>query len=120
MVPVGASKCVGASRSRRERKSQGNKFSSASERSPAEKSFSEVLSWSAGTNQSAAAAISPESERSGQFSPSALRRKVTRSRHCFDDFDQGNLSNPAAISPTAKMRAVSADGVSVSGASDSV
>ena len=45
---------------------------------------------------------------------------MTRSRHCFRDFDHGNLSNPAAIKPAAKIFAVSADGDSAIGASDSV
>ena len=120
MVPVGASKCVGASRSSRARNSHGNSAISASERLPGESSFNEILSYSDGTSQFSLSAASAASDRSGQLSPSALRRKVTRSRHCFRDFDHGSLSSPAATNPAAKMRAVSAEGDSATGASDSV
>ena len=68
-----------------------------------------------------AASASASSDRSGQrASPSALRRNITRSRHCFSAFDHGSLSSPAATSPSASTRAVSADGCSAIGASDSV
>src|SRR4051812_46950455 len=110
MVPVGASKWVGASRSSRARKSHGSSVINASERSPVENSFSEILSYNAGTSQFSLAADSAASERSGQPSPSAMRRNMMRSRHCFSDFDHGNLSSPAAINPLAKIFAVSADG----------
>ena len=58
LVPVGAWKWVGASRSSRARNSHGSNDISASERSPAERSFSEVLSYSAGTSQSSRRAAS--------------------------------------------------------------
>ncbi len=54
------------------------------------------------------------------MSPSALRRNITRSRHCLAGFDHGNLSRPTEIRPSASTRAVSAEGFSASGASDSV
>ena len=40
------------------------------------------------------------------IAPSALRRNVTRSRHCLRGFDHGNLSRPAAVNPSARTRAV--------------
>src|ERR1700726_417378 len=99
MVPVGASKCVGASRSSLARNSQGNSVISASDRSPDENSFKETLSKSAGTSHVSLWVASEASDKSGQecggAPPSALRKNITRSRHCFRGFDQGNLSRPA-------------------------
>ena len=120
MVPVGASKCVGASRSNRVRRSHGKRAISASERSPAENSFSEVLSNSAGTSQSSLVAASAASDRSGQGSPSAARRNITRPRHCVSALDHGSRSRPMPSSPSARIRAVSAVGVTGSRASDNV
>src|ERR1700761_4751905 len=102
-MPVGASKWVGASLSSRARNSHGNSVISASDRSPDETSFNDNLSNKAGTSQSSRRAASASSDRSGQedSSPSALRKNITRSRHCFDGFDQGNRSSPTAIRPSA-------------------
>ena len=120
MVPVGASKCVGASRSSRARKSHGNSAISASDRSPAEKSFSDVLSNNAGTSHASLVSTSAASERSGQGSPSAARRNITRSRHCLSALDHGRRSRPAATRPSPKIPAVSCVGDTGRTASDRV
>src|SRR5579871_5626729 len=93
-VPVGASKWVGASLSSRARKDHGNKDCKASDKSPAENAFSEVLSSSAGTSQVSRSVFSPSSDTSGHGFwgelASAARKNIARSRHCLIDFDHGS------------------------------
>ncbi len=111
---------VGASRSSRARLPHGRDVSQRLRELAGERiSFTEVLSWRIGTSQSSRRAARAWSDKSGHPATSALRRNITRSRHCLTGLGKGQRVNAGGNQAVGRARAVSADVVSASGASDS-
>ncbi len=108
--PVGATKRVGASESRRRFRSQGNSVSRAKSRSWGEISSSRVFPVRNGASQSHTVAASASSERSGQVSGSTDRRNCTRSRSCLCALVHGRRSMPICAMPRANSSGATSGG----------